>query len=321
MVAVFVVVIFAFFALLNVFTLVLPRQFLQKRQDVKNNERQQFAMSQGWQFRPYAPELLTAYSCPPFTARGDRRVAFGAVAGMVDGLQVTVFDYQRRTKRTSYSFVVYSDSNEVNTVWVVKLPAALPSLYMAGRGMRLLTGRFIEPRTPDPEFNKQFLIEGGDENFAAELFTPQVTAMMKHIRLGDWTIQGNELVHPMRNGLTRTTAQEIQQTAHALVALVRSFPEHLWQRQGASLPPAGQPQQPMQQPMSGPQPIPQNMPAQSHPFPQPVMPQQPMPQYGQPQMQPPPGYYPPQYPPQPQPGWQQGPPQGYPPQHGGYPPR
>jgi hypothetical protein len=303
-VAVFIVVIIAFFVLLNVFTLVLPRQLLQKRQDSKNAERQAFAAGQGWHFRPYAPELLQVYNCKPFTERGDRRVAFGVVVGMVDGVQVTAFDYQRRTKRTSYSGIVYSDTNQVVTVWVVKLPANLPPLHMATRGFRLLTGNFVEPRTSDVEFNKGFLIEGGDENFAMQqLFTPQVTAMMKHTRLADWTIQGNELIHYSTNHFTRTTAEEIMRTAQALVALVRSFPEQLWR--GATLPPAGQLPAPM--PMTGPQPMlitgpqplpmtgPPPMPVTGPPVGQP-MPYAPQPRpYPQmPPVQPPPGHYPPQ---------------------------
>jgi hypothetical protein len=310
-VAVFIIVIIAFFVLLNVFTLVLPRQFLQKRQDSKNAERQAFAMSQGWHFRPYAPELLQVYNCKPFTERGDRRVAFGVVVGLVDGVQVTAFDYQRRTKRTSYSGIVYSDTNQVVTVWVVKLPANLPSLHMATRGFRLLTGNFVEPRTPDVEFNKGFLIEGGDENFAMQLFTPQVMAMMKHTRMADWTIQGNELIHYSTNHFTRTTAEEIMQAAQALVALVRSFPEQLWR--GAALPPSGQmPSQPIPMPMTGPQPMPITGPPVPYP-PQPQMqPGQPMPMQPMPQMQPPPpGYYPPQPGYGPAPGWphpQYGPP-------------
>jgi hypothetical protein len=310
-VAVFIVVIIAFFLLLNVFTLVLPRQFLQKRQDSKNAERQAFAARQGWQFRPYAPELLQVYNCRPFTERGDRRVAFGVVVGMVDGVQVTAFDYQRRTKRTSYSGIIYSDSNQVVTVWVVKLPVNLPSLHMGSRGFRLLTGNFVEPRTPDVEFNKGFLIEGGDENFAMQLFTPQVTAMMKHTRLADWTIQGNELIHYSTNHFTRTTADEIMQVAQALVALVRSFPQQIWR--GATLPPPGQ--LPAAMPMTGPQPMPmpgaQPMPITGPPVAQP-MPYPPRQQM--PPMQPSPGYHPPGYHP-PQPGYGPGP--GWPhPQYG-----
>ncbi|TCO48958.1 hypothetical protein [Actinocrispum wychmicini] len=314
LVALFVVLFIAIMALLNVFTLVLPRQFLKKRQDSKNAERQAFAMGQGWQFRPYAPELLTAYNCKPFTLRGDRRVAFGAVVGLVDGLQVTVFDYQRRTKRTSYSGLVYSDANEVYTVWVVKLPVALPPLHVANRGMRLLTGHAVEPRTPDQEFNRQVLIEGGDENFAMELFTPQVIGAMRQTRLSDWTIQGNELIHPARNFFTRTTAQEIFETAQGLTAVIRAFPQHLWTRQGASLPAGGQqptyptgpqqmpPPQQMQPHPSGPQPMPMQQPM----YPSGPMPNAPQPM-PQPQMQP--GYYPQQ------PGY------GQPPQPYGYPPR
>jgi hypothetical protein len=324
-VVLFVVILFAVFGLINVFTLVLPRSFLNQRQQSKNAERQSFAMSQGWQFRPFAPELLTQFSCRPFTERGDRRVVFGVLSGMLDGLPVTVFDFQRRTKRTSYGMIVYQDSNEVNTVWVVKLPAALPPLHISARGIKWLVGNSVQPRTPDPEFNKRFLIDGGDENLAMELFTPQVTSLMRQIRLDGWTIQGDQLIHSMVNRITRTTPQEIMDTARALTALVRAFPPHLWN--GAAVPSA--PQQVM------PQPVPQAMPSQpmpQQPMPQQLAPQQLAPQYlpqpypqqqyppqqypQQPYPQQVPGYYPPSQPPQVQPGY--GPPNGWQPQ--GYPP-
>lgn len=299
LVVLFIVILIAMFALLNVFTLVLPRQFLKKRQDVKNAERQAFAMSQGWYFQPYAPELLTRYGCPPFTEQGDRRVVFGLLAGQVDGMQLTVFDYQRRTKSTSYSAVVYSDTNQVVTVWAVKLPAALPYVELGVR--RLFMGNVTELRTADPEFNKRFVLEDGDANLAAQLLTPQVTGLMQHLRLGGWTIHGDELVYPVINGMTRTTAQEIVDTARSVVALVRALPTHVWG--GAQI--------------SAPQPAPQ---------PQPALPPQPMPpQPMQPQPMQPQGHYPPQGGWAPQPGYAQPGhaqpqpwPQGQPP-HGGYP--
>ncbi|ALG08495.1 hypothetical protein [Kibdelosporangium phytohabitans] len=325
LVVLFIVILIAVFGLLNVFTLVLPRQFLKKRQDVKNAERQAFAMSQGWYFQPYAPEVLTRYGCPPFTERGDRRVVFGLVTGQVDGMQVTTFDYQRRTKSTSYSAVVYNDTNEVVTVWAVKLPTALPYVEVSAR--RLFMGNVTELRTADQEFNKRFVVSDGDANLAARLLTPQVIGTIQQLRLGGWTIHGDELIYPMVNTMTRTTAQEIVDTARCVVALVRAFPAETWGGAQIPAPQTPAPQIPapqgMQQPMS--QPVPMQQPV-SQPFPQPV--QQPMPQQGQypqqggwaPQPQPQPGYPPQQG--YPQPGYpQQNPwPQGQPP-NGGYPPR
>ncbi|MEV4312299.1 hypothetical protein [Actinocrispum sp. NPDC049592] len=255
------------FALINVFTLVLPRQFLRKRQDIKNAERQQFAMSQGWQFVPYAPELLQTYGqIPPFTERGDRRVVFGVISGPLDGAHVTVFDYQRRTKVTSYGSVVYNDSNEVNTVWVVKLPNVLPPLHIGPR--RIWAGNAPHPQTPDLDFNKQHILDG-DLNLAAELFTPQVIATMRQLRLSQWAIVGNELIYAMVNTFTRTTPQEIIDIGRTVTALARSLPEQLLQRYPAApqqpglapgMPPMGQyPASqpfPMQPPVSQPFPAP-----------------------------------------------------------------
>ncbi|ONI75227.1 hypothetical protein ALI144C_41565 [Actinosynnema sp. ALI-1.44] len=327
LVVLFIVILIAVFGLLNVFTLVLPRQFLKKRQDVKNAERQAFALSQGWYFQPYAPEVLSRYGCPPFTERGDRRVVFGLITGQVDGMQVTTFDYQRRTKSTSYSAVVYNDTNQVVTVWTVKLPKALPYLELSTR--KLFMGNATEVRTADPEFNKRFVVSDGDVNLAAQLLTPQVTGTIQHLRLGDWTIHGDELVYPMVNTMTRTTAQEIVDTARCVVALVRAFPAEVWG--GAQLPAPQTPATqvpaaaPMSQPMPVQQPMAQPMPPQQGQYPQPGG-WQPQPQQGYPQQPgyPQPGYAQPGYP-QPQPGypqqnpWSQHPgPQGQPP-NGGYP--
>jgi hypothetical protein len=297
LVVLFIVILTAVFALLNVFTLVLPRQFLKKRQDVKNAERQAFAMSQGWYFQPYAPEVLSRYGCPPFTERGDRRVVFGLITGQVDGMQVTAFDYQRRTLRRSYSAVVYSDTNQVVTVWVVKLPTALPYMQLGTR--RLFAGKVTELRTADPEFNKNYVLDEGDPNLAAQLLTPQVTGLIQHLRLAGWTIQGDELVYSMVNFMTRTTAQEIVDTARNVVALVRSFPAQLWGNTPIPAPQPAPPPQPMQPQVHNPSPggwAPQPGYAQPHPGYA-----QPQPGYAQPQ----PGYA------QPQP-W----PQGYPPNTG-----
>nr|WP_052479240.1 hypothetical protein [Kibdelosporangium sp. MJ126-NF4]CEL23121.1 putative integral membrane protein [Kibdelosporangium sp. MJ126-NF4]CTQ90258.1 FIG01122654: hypothetical protein [Kibdelosporangium sp. MJ126-NF4] len=323
-VVLFIVILIAVFALLNVVTLVLPRQFLKKRQDVKNSERQAFAMSQGWYFQPYAPEMLTRYGCPPFTERGDRRVVFGLVAGQVDGMQVTTFDYQRRTKSTSYGAVVYSDTNQVVTVWAVKLPTPLPYVEVSAR--KLFMGNVTELQTADPEFNKRFVVADGDANLAAQLLTPQVTGTIQHLRLGGWTIHGDELVYSTVNVMTRTTAQEIVDTARCVVALVRAFPAQVWGGAQISAPqpvPQLQPQaQPMQpQPMQAQpmQPQGQYPPQQGGWAPQPGQAQPGYAQPGYPQ----PGYV---HPGQAQPGYpqqgypQQNPwPQGQPP-NGGYPP-
>ncbi len=337
------------FALINVFTLVLPRQFLRKRQDIKNAERQQFAMSQGWQFVPYAPELMQTYGqIPPFTERGDRRVVFGVISGPLDGAHVTVFDYQRRTKVTSYGSVVYNDSNEVNTVWVVKLPNVLPPLHIGPR--RIWAGNAPHPQTPDLDFNKQHILDG-DLNLAAELFTPQVIGTMRQLRLSQWAIVGNELIYAMVNTFTRTTPQEIIDIGRTVTALARSLPEHVLQRypqapQQPGLAP-GMGQQPASQPFPMPgahppaamgqppfpmvpanqQPMPYAQPSAPQPYAQPSAPQpmpaayppaQPMPM-GQPSA--PQGFPQPTQYPQQQPAWgtPQQPPQPYPPN--GYPPR
>src|ERR1044072_4136244 len=110
------------FGLLNLLTLGIPRMYLKKRQDFKNNERAQLAMRTGWQFRPFGPDLLNRYPFPPFTERGDRRVAFGVLSGVAESMPFVVFDFQVRRKVITYNLVVRRENNEVNTVFAMRLP-------------------------------------------------------------------------------------------------------------------------------------------------------------------------------------------------------
>ncbi|WP_156757730.1 type III secretion system chaperone family protein [Actinokineospora pegani] len=217
----FIVFIVALLASLNLFTLVLPRQFLLKRQNSKNAERQAFAAAHGWRFQPFAPELLTRYPCAPFTEHGDRRVAFGHLAGWVDGAWVTAFDFQRRTKRTSYGSIMFTDTNSVETVWTVRLPAPLGVVEVQ---RRLSFGQDTGLRTADPEFNRQHAVVGGDPDLAARLLTPRVTALLPQVSRSGFAIVGDELVVARDNVLTRTTVPELLEVARLLVALMRALP-------------------------------------------------------------------------------------------------
>ena len=299
-----IVAIFAVLSLLNLFTFVLPRTFLKKRQDFKNKERYQLAMSARWQFRPYAPDLAGRYNTYPFNQRGDRRVVFGVLAGVVENVPFTVFDFQLRKKITYRNAVVVSEDNAVYTLWTLKLPVALPPFRVATRGLRILFGRATEPQTQDPAFNKNFLVEEGDPGFVNEFVTPQLAHALRDNKIANLTVQGDELIYVLENSMTRTTAQEITDHLRRLNAVVRALPQEIMARYGA---PAPQQLAPPSPPVGFPPPPP----AQYGPPPG----YAPPPAYG-----PPPGYgYPPPGP-YAAPPQHYGPPQGYPPPPGYRPP-
>ncbi|MGH3864514.1 hypothetical protein [Actinokineospora sp.] len=287
----FIVVIVVVLGSMNIITLLLPRTFLKQRQNFKNGERGQLAASQGWQFAPYAPELLNQWGrISPFTLQGDRRVAFGVIRGTLNGLAFTAFDYQRRVRVTVRGSIIYSDENKVETVWAVRLPATMSYVEVARRAL------FMNPDQGQipiayRDLNRGYLVQGQNPQLVAELLTPQVVDFIIDAKLEGWTIVGADLVYHEENGFTRNTTQEIMQKLEQLRYLVSLFPQHVWQKYGTPAPPMLSAQQP-------------KMPAQ--------------PQFAQPyQGQPSGGYAQPQqgYPM----GQQQYPPQAYPQQQ--FPPR
>lgn len=229
-VVILILVLALIFGLLNVVFLVLPRQFLKKRQDSKNAERQAFAASQGWQFAPYAPELLSRWHTRPFTLRGDRRVAFGVISGTANGVQFTTFDFQLRTVRRTTGGVVASEDNEVHTVWAIHLPVRLPSVDVSRRGF-FSSQQANEVQTANPQFSRDYSVHSQNPGFAAELLTPATMNLIGQHKLDGWTIQGSDLLFTQRKHFSRTTPQELMQTVDMLRTLISTFPQHIWQRQ------------------------------------------------------------------------------------------
>lgn len=300
-----VVGVIAVFALLNLFSLGIPRMYLKKRQNFKNNERGGLAMRMGWQFRPYGPDLLNRYPFPPFTERGDRRVAFGVLSGVVENVPFVVFDFQVRRKVTTYNLVVRSENNEVDTIFAMRLPGTPPPLRVATRGWRMAIGRSVEPQTPDYEFNKRYLLDDTDPAAANLVLTPQFMAIIRDCGFTNITIHRDELVFSIRN-LTRTTAEDIVARVQQLAALAHAIPAEVMQGVQAGPPPLSAPT-PVQQIPPPPMPVP----AAAYPPPGPGY-GPPPPGYGPP----PPGYAPPGYGPPP-PGYGP-PPPGYGPPPPGY---
>ncbi|MEV7551118.1 hypothetical protein AB0N89_15970 [Amycolatopsis sp. NPDC089917] len=283
-----------------------------RRIEATNAERYAMSGQYGWEFSPDAPNLLERWTVLPFNQRGDKRMAFGALSGVYNGLRFSVFDYHRRPTVTSVHTrwtnkkVNELDTISIDTVWVVTLPAPMPNFQIVSSIEAAWdVDQYPEPATADRKFNRWYKLIDTDPNVAAGVLTPQVAAAMRSSKLHSWSLVGAELVYVENPTFGRTKPDDVLLTLGHLGNLVSLLPFHLGGGQPAA-PPPYPPQNPGYQ---------QQYPLQP-PYPQ--QPGYPPPQYPQPQ------YPHPQYPPQyPQPGY---PPQGYP-QPGpygpppGYPPR
>lgn len=276
------------------------------------------ASTMGWGFAPDAPELLERWPLKPFTEIGDKRMAFGVVSGMINGVSFTAFDYHRRPKVTNYqSFGRTTNSVDtilVDTVWVLTLPATLPKFQIFDSAEpNFDRAGAVAPQTADNKVNRSYLLVDTDPGVAIQLLTPPVAGVMKQYKLYNWATWGDQLLcvkHPI---FGRVKPEELSAKVGELGQLVSVLPPHMWGTGNAG---AQQVQQPAPQPAPpAPQPYSQQ-PQYQQPYPQQGYPQQPYPQQGYPPQPQPPYGHPPQ-PYYPQPGY---PPQPYYPPQPGYPP-
>ncbi|WP_340684627.1 hypothetical protein LCL61_40520 [Amycolatopsis coloradensis] len=273
-----------------------------RRIEATNAERYAMSGQYGWEFSPDAPNMLERWTVLPFNQRGDKRMAFGALSGMYQGLRFSVFDYHRRPTVTSVHTrwtnkkVNELDTISIDTVWAVTLPAPMPNFQIVSSIESAWdVEQYPEPATADRKFNRWYKLIDTDPNVAVGVLTPQVAATMRSLKLHTWSLVGAELVYVENPTFGRTKPDDVLSTLGRLAQLVSLLPFHL----GGGQPAPQQPQYPRQP-----------YPPQNPGYPQQYLPP---PQYGQ-QPYPPRhhGYPPPHYPPPqyPQPGY---PPPGYPP--------
>jgi hypothetical protein len=280
-----------------------------KRIQQTNYERQALAASQGWGFAPDAPELLEKWPVKPFTEIGDKRIAFGVVAGVAGQVSFTAFDYHRRPRVTNWKTLgvttMTTDTILIDTVWVITLPAPLPAfgIFDMAEPNFDKEGTY-PPQTPDGRVNRSYRLVNTDLGLANQVLTPAVTGIMKQYKLHNWATWGDQLVCTKHLIFGRVKPDELSSKVGELGRLIAALPPHLWGAGNAAPhqappPPQAQYQQPY--PPQGYPPQPQYQPQYQQPYP--PQPQQPYPQqpYGYPQ---------PGFPPQPH-GGPGHPPPGY----------
>ncbi|WP_370946573.1 hypothetical protein AB5J62_03180 [Amycolatopsis sp. cg5] len=262
------------------------------RIETTNSERYQLSLAQGWHFRADAPDLLDRWRVLPFSQHGDKRLAFGMLAGAYQGMPFSTFDFHRRPTVTSVHTrwtnkkVNELDTITIDSVWVITLPVAMPNFQIVSSvDSAFEVDAYPEPATADRKFNRWYKLIDTDPNLAVHILTPQVMSTMRQLKLHTWSLVGNELVYVEHPIFGRTKPDDVLAVLGKLLSLVSLLPLHLGQQQ-APQPPQAQPhygQQPQhwQQPQP-PQPQPGYPPQNPHAYPPPA-PGYPQPgQYNQP---------------------------------------
>lgn len=202
-----------------------------KRIEQTNQERWGLAQQWGWRFRAEAPELADVWRVLPFTERGDQRIAFGAVDGVFSQVPFVAFDFHRRPKVThvhdawTNREINTVDDVTIDTVWVVKLPMALPFFQIASSTDPAFDVEpYPEPQTPDRKFNRWYKLIDTDPNVAAYFLHPQLMQFMRKAKVHTWAVVGDDLLameHPI---FGRTKPDGIVETLGKLVQLVGLLP-------------------------------------------------------------------------------------------------
>lgn len=222
-----------------------------KRIEKTNAERYQLAGQYGWQFWPEVPELLRRWGVMPFTQQGDKRIAFGVLSGLFQGMPFTVFEYHRRPTVTSYHTrwtgkkVGEFDTITIDSVWAVTLPAPMPRFQIVSSIEPTFDiDQYPEPPTHDPKFNRWYKVIDTDPNTAMQVLTPPVMATMRQLKVHNWSLAGNELVYVEHVIFGRTKPDDIVETLGKLYSLVSQlqYPQPQYQPPRYGYPQPGYPQ-------------------------------------------------------------------------------
>ncbi|MET0236885.1 MAG: hypothetical protein ABW224_19710 [Kibdelosporangium sp.] len=220
-----------------------------KRIETTNYERYQMAAAHGWQFQADVPDLLTRWAVLPFNQRGDKRLAFGVVTGAFQGLPFTVFDFHRRPTVTSVHTrwtkkkVNEYDSITIDTVWVIRLPAVVPPFQIASSiESNWDIDEYPEPPTHDKKFNRWYKVIDTDPNVAGQILTPPLMALMRQLKLHNWSLTGTDLLYVENPIFGRIKPDDVIEVLSKLAALVPLLPMHNRPQQQY------RPQYPQQQP-------------------------------------------------------------------------
>ncbi|MFD8495168.1 hypothetical protein [Amycolatopsis sp. NPDC059657] len=208
------------------------------RIETTNSERYQLSLAQGWHFRADAPDLLGRWRVLPFSQHGDKRLAFGMLAGAYQGMPFTTFDFHRRPTVTSVHTrwtnkkINELDTITIDSVRVVTLPVAMPNFQIVSSvDSAFETDAYPEPATADRKFNRWYKLIGTDPNLAVHILTPQVMSTMRQLKLHTWSLVGNELVYVEHPIFGRTKPDDVLAVLGKLLSLVSVLPLHLGQRQ------------------------------------------------------------------------------------------
>jgi hypothetical protein len=211
--------------------------FLKYQQSRRNSERQKLAVSRGWQFAASDQALADRWRGGPFGKRGDHREIIGVIRGQAGGIPFTAFDFRMRTKIVRTGGISRTDEYDTVTVWVLRLPAALPPVRVThssnfGRKIQAKLGGDAGVLTGDEEFDRHFGVHDAAPEFVGELLTPQVRGWLREHKLTGWWIDGRDLLFVSDVQLLRTKPGKLVAVAEELADMIMHFPAEIWQRYG-----------------------------------------------------------------------------------------
>lgn len=188
-----------------------------------------FAAERELTYEARDPSLVDRFRGQPF-GRGYGRRATNVVHGRHEGRTVVAFDYHYRVRTSGGSNGGRGSSSHTYSVIAMHLGMLVPDLSVSptgvlGRLVDHLTDRDVEVGVPD--LDRDFTIVTPDPQFAAELLTPEVAALMARNKHVAWRFERDTMLMLERG--TWSTA-EIDARLRLMDAILDATPAALWER-------------------------------------------------------------------------------------------
>lgn len=161
-----------------------------KQRQVQVQRLSRWAAQRGWSYRPYAPELATRWSGPPFVGRGQATDVF---SGLINGLPFTAFDYSWTSRSGEHSTTYH------HPVVTMPLPSTLPLLWVLpqNRASELLNPLGSGDITFESvAFNEQFMVSSDNDRYAYAVVHPRMMEYLMTCPFAGWglRIEGNNVI-------------------------------------------------------------------------------------------------------------------------------
>ncbi|NDL55586.1 DUF3137 domain-containing protein [Phytoactinopolyspora mesophila] len=192
---------------------------------------QALAASHGWEWIGRDDSLATRWDGPPFRGHPRRSRGRNAVAGSHQGRDFVAFEYSYTT--TTSTGQTTSTTTHHYSVWVIDLPAAVPSISLGAEGA--LGGKvarafgFAGLEIGDPEFDRRYKVKCDDADFGRRVLHHAMVHELMSTDVWAWRFEGDAMIS-YRKG--RLQAGSVVPRLDAMCAVLDRVPPELWDRYG-----------------------------------------------------------------------------------------